>query len=92
MRDRGEFLGCTSYPKCKATVDKRALAAAKRVEGLTTKPCPKCQKPMLPRQTGKAPFWACSGYPECKGTAPIRPIRAEKPARASASGSGKAVA
>ena len=37
--------------------------------GLTDKQCPKCQKPLQIKMSGKTgEFLACSGYPECKFT------------------------
>jgi len=57
MRDRGTFLGCTKYPECRATLDKKAVKAGRR--------CPKCKRLMQRRQGTKGAFWGCSGYPEC---------------------------
>lgn len=32
--------------------------------------CPKCGKPMRPRQSAKGNFWGCPDFPQCKGTRP----------------------
>jgi DNA topoisomerase-1 len=67
---RGAFLGCSAYPKCKATA-----RLPKDIE-LPPPPAPEpfgedcdlCGKPLVIRHGRRGPFAACSGYPACKNT------------------------
>ena len=70
FRGRRAFLGCSTYPACKAT---KPLP-----EGITVEPppkrepidagvgCPKCGRPMLIRHGPRGEFLACSGFPKCR--------------------------
>ncbi len=67
----GEFLACSSYPKCSFTSNfKRnehgeiALVQQEKPIMLDEK-CPKCTKPLRQIRGKFGPFTACSGYPEC---------------------------
>ncbi|MFH1541525.1 MAG: type I DNA topoisomerase [bacterium] len=58
----GDFMACSSYPKCKYTKDietEESKAAAKEV-------CEKCGKPMTLKHSRFGSFMACTGYPECR--------------------------
>lgn len=69
LKDKGAFLGCSSYPGCSFTVDAKALAGAKK----SNIQCPKCGRLMVPRKGPKGPFLACLGYPNCRHTAEVAP-------------------
>ena len=65
----GEFISCSTYPKCKYT---RSLEEKAKPEptGLI---CEKCGAPMVVKSGRRGKFYACSNYPECKNTKPIEP-------------------
>jgi DNA topoisomerase-1 len=73
MADKGSFFGCTAYPTCKGTLDKKALAKAEK----SGRACPQCQKPLLERKSSRGPFLGCSGYPACKHAEPL-PSKAKR--------------
>jgi len=70
---RGEFLGCSGYPKCKSTsnferaetggIKLKEKAPASQPTGLV---CEKCAKPLVIKSRGQREFLACSGYPACR--------------------------
>ncbi|MGC9319575.1 MAG: topoisomerase DNA-binding C4 zinc finger domain-containing protein, partial [Armatimonadota bacterium] len=68
---RGRFLGCSNYPRCKAT---KPLGAA--IEAGWTPPeaeildekCPQCGKPLAIREGRRGKFIGCTGYPACRYT------------------------
>lgn len=65
----GDFLACSSYPKCKKT-----LPIVKST-GVT---CPVCKKEDLVEKRGKQRgrlFWGCNGYPECDYISRFKPLR-----------------
>ena len=69
----GEFLGCSTYPKCKFTSNfERAESGEISIkEGPsqaqeTGIKCEKCGKPMVIKRGRRGEFLACSGYPECR--------------------------
>ena len=65
------FLGCTKYPKCRAT---RPMPPGVYVE--KPKPqeagvrCDKCGRPMVIRSSRRGPFMSCSGFPRCRNAMP----------------------
>jgi len=71
----GEFLGCSSYPKCKFTsnfiktetgeiqLKEKVFSKTPSETGIS---CEKCGKPMVIKTKGKRKFLACSGYPNCR--------------------------
>jgi DNA topoisomerase-1 len=69
------FLGCTAYPKCKAT---RSLPPGVYVE--KPKPqdagvrCDKCGRPMVIRKSRRGPFLSCSGFPRCRNAMPMEKL------------------
>jgi DNA topoisomerase-1 len=68
---RGEFLACSTYPKCKTamnfTRDEQNKIVPKQAEE-TGVVCDKCGKPMIVKHGKHGDFLACSGYPDCKNT------------------------
>ncbi len=70
---RGEFLGCSGYPKCKSTsnferaetggIKLKEKAPASQPTGLV---CEKCAKPLVIKSRAQREFLACSGYPACR--------------------------
>lgn len=60
---KGQFLGCSRYPDCKAT---QPLSGERQKAEVTDFLCPKCEKPLLKRENKRGPYLACSGYPSCK--------------------------
>ena len=71
----GEFLACSSYPKCKYTSDfiRDEHGKIKILEKETQNVgiCEKCGRPMVIKRGRFGEFLACSGYPECKNTKPL---------------------
>jgi DNA topoisomerase-1 len=64
----GEFLACSTYPKCKFTKNTPAEEAkAKAIQEI----CEKCGKPMVLKRGRFGEFLACSGYPDCRNIKPI---------------------
>ncbi len=64
----GEFIACSSYPKCKYT---RPLEEEK-VKKADVK-CDKCGADMIIKKGKNGEFLACSNYPKCKNTKPLNP-------------------
>lgn len=66
------FMGCTAYPKCKAT---QPIPPGIYVE--KPKPqdagvgCDKCGRPMVIRKGSRGPFLSCSGFPRCRNAMPV---------------------
>jgi DNA topoisomerase-1 len=60
---KGDFLGCSRYPECKAT---QPLSGERKKAELTEFSCGKCGKPLLKRENKRGEYLACSGYPDCK--------------------------
>ena len=76
---RGEFLGCSAYPKCRFTSNfTRAetgeirLAEKTEVAASTSILCEKCGKPMVIKRGRKGEFLGCSAYPDCRNTKNFR--------------------
>ncbi len=69
------FLGCSGYPKCKAT---RPIPAGLYVE--KPKPedagvgCDKCGRPIVIRKSRRGPFLSCSGFPRCRNAMPMEKL------------------
>lgn len=72
---KGQFWGCTGYPKCKVAMDdaggepniRRWLEHQKKLAEMPT--CPVCSKNKLHQRTGgKGLFWGCGGFPQCRAT------------------------
>jgi DNA topoisomerase-1 len=60
---KGQFLGCSKYPDCKAT---QPLSGERKKAEATDFSCAKCGKPLLKRENKRGEYLACSGYPTCK--------------------------
>ena len=72
----GEFLACSSYPKCKNTKNFRrrddgSIEIVENEEKETGFRCRECGAKMLIKKGRYGEFLACSSYPECKFTMPI---------------------
>jgi DNA topoisomerase-1 len=67
----GEFLACTGYPACRATLDFRREGGAIVPEPApgsdAGQPCPRCGAPLLSRRGRFGRFLGCSRYPACDG-------------------------
>ena len=72
---RGEFLGCSGYPKCRFTANFKKtnsgeLQIVEKPEGAASQEtglvCEKCGKPLVIKRGRRGEFLACSGYPACK--------------------------
>ncbi len=79
---RGEFLGCSGYPKCKNTKNFQR-SEDEKIEIVEEKAsdkqvCDKCGKPMVIKRGRYGPFLACSGYPECKNIVPLKGKKGSK--------------
>lgn len=70
---KGEYLACSDYPRCKNTKnfhrDEAGRIVIEREEELGT--CELCGKPMVVREGRFGKFLACTGYPKCKNTKPF---------------------
>ena len=64
----GDFMACSTYPKCKFT--KNLPEAEKRIIGMQ-ETCEKCGKPMTLKRGRFGEFLACTGYPQCKNIKPV---------------------
>jgi len=70
---KGNFLGCSRYPKCNYTQDLESLAKRyedKKIRTIDSLPrlCQQCGKPLTIRQGPYGGFLGCMGYPKCKFT------------------------
>ena len=69
------FMGCSAYPKCKAT---QPLPPGVYVE--KPKPedagarCDKCGRPIVIRKGRRGPFLSCSGFPRCRNALPMEKL------------------
>ncbi|MFQ5862312.1 MAG: type I DNA topoisomerase [Candidatus Brocadiales bacterium] len=63
----GKFLGCSTFPKCKFTMDVSGNDQPKPAEP-TGELCEKCGNPMVVKVGRMGKFIACSAYPKCKNT------------------------
>ena len=61
----GEFIACSSYPKCKYT---RATENDVKIE----EKCDKCGSEMVLKRGKNGEFLACKNYPDCKSTKPLK--------------------
>ena len=66
------FLGCSSYPKCKATKPiPPGLYIEKPKPAEAGVRCDKCGRSMVIRQGRRGPFLSCSGFPRCRNAMPM---------------------
>ncbi len=66
------FLGCTKYPKCKATkpVPEGIYVQKPPPEDAGVR-CDKCGRPVVIRTSRRGPFLSCSGFPKCRNAKPM---------------------
>ncbi|MBM3494713.1 MAG: DNA topoisomerase I, partial [Armatimonadetes bacterium] len=67
--DRGPFLGCSGYPRCKTVLnpDGTEPERPQKPEQVgSDQVCPKCGKPMIERTGKYGKFLGCSGFPKCR--------------------------
>ena len=64
-KDGSQFLGCSSFPKCRYS---RSLQAAPTRIETAVEHCPKCGNPLMTRNGRKGAFIGCSGFPTCQFT------------------------
>jgi DNA topoisomerase I len=67
---RGNFLGCTGYPKCRNTLpvdDQGQPVTPVKVEVK----CEKCGGPMGVKRGKRGAFLGCLNYPKCRSTQPV---------------------
>ena len=68
----GEFIGCSTFPKCKFTSNFTRSTEGKIEFAAPAEPveselkCPKCKRNLISRMGKFGPFLSCSGYPDCK--------------------------
>jgi DNA topoisomerase-1 len=65
---RGEFLGCSNYPKCRNTREFNRDEDGQIVVNLpkySGDNCPRCTKPMIIKSGRYGDYIACSDYPSC---------------------------
>jgi len=70
---KGNFIGCSHYPKCKYTKDLENLSERyddKKILTVDSLPrfCDQCGKPLAIRKGQYGGFLGCTGYPNCKFT------------------------
>jgi DNA topoisomerase-1 len=70
----GQFLACSTYPKCRNTKDFSRDGEGKIVietQKETEHRCDRCGRPMVVRNGRFGKFLACSDYPRCQATKPL---------------------
>ena len=70
----GQFLACSSYPKCKNTKDFSRDGEGRIViqtHEETEHRCDQCGHPMVVKNGKFGKFLACSDYPRCQATKPL---------------------
>ncbi|MBN2560795.1 MAG: topoisomerase DNA-binding C4 zinc finger domain-containing protein [Phycisphaerae bacterium] len=66
------FLGCSKYPKCKATCPlPEGVYVEKPKPKMAGARCDKCGRPMVIRASRRGPFLSCSGFPKCRNAMPM---------------------
>ncbi len=74
---RGDFLGCSAYPKCRniknfKVDDQGKIEIVEGDEQQKVGPCPDCDGTLLvKRSRSGSRFIACDNYPDCKHTEPF---------------------
>lgn len=66
------FLGCSNYPKCKATeqLPEGVYVEKPKPEEAGAR-CDKCGRNMVIRKSRRGPFLSCSGFPKCRNAMPM---------------------
>jgi DNA topoisomerase I len=62
-KDRGQFLGCSAFPRCRYSRGVDAAMSESKPEK-----CPQCGKPLVTRSSKKGAFVGCSDFPACRFT------------------------
>jgi DNA topoisomerase-1 len=66
------FLGCSNYPKCKATAQlPDGVYVEKPKPEAAGVRCDKCGRAMVIRKSRRGPFLSCSGFPKCRNAMPV---------------------
>lgn len=80
---RGQFLGCSAYPKCKnaqpmpdGASPAPSAEIPKPAPVITEEKCEKCGAPMARRKGKFGEFLGCTGYPKCKNIKKLAPANA----------------
>ncbi len=83
---KGEFLGCSGYPKCRFTRDlawgpdgKPVLAEPGDQAGGAPCPQPGCDGHLVKRRSRRGVFFGCSRYPKCSFTLNQPPVETPCP-------------
>ncbi len=73
---RGDFWGCTGYPKCKHTesIEAESSPGESAEEEIPERKCPNCGKTLVLKKGRRGPFLACPGYPDCKYTESLKGV------------------
>ncbi len=66
------FLGCTGYPKCKATeqLPEGVYVEKPKPEEAGAR-CDRCGRNMVIRKSRRGPFLSCVGFPRCRNAMPM---------------------
>lgn len=66
------FLGCTSYPNCKAIkpIPPGLFIEKPKPEAAGVR-CDKCGRDVVIRKSRRGPFLSCSGFPKCRNAMPM---------------------
>jgi DNA topoisomerase-1 len=68
----GEFIACSSFPKCRYSENADGVPNKKREKVFSDEVCILCGKQMEIKDGKNGKFLACSGYPKCKYSRPIK--------------------
>ncbi|MBE0492293.1 MAG: type I DNA topoisomerase [Sulfurospirillum sp.] len=68
----GEFISCSTFPKCKYTKNLTADKPKKELVKLEVK-CPLCGGDIVERYSKRGKFYGCASYPKCKFVANFEP-------------------
>ncbi len=70
----GEFISCSTFPKCKYSENiKKEGEEGKDEPETTDEVCDKCGSDMVIKNSRRGKFLACSSYPKCKNAKPLTP-------------------
>ena len=66
----GQFVSCSTYPKCKY-IEEDPVTAAQNKTGVT---CPECADGEISKREGRfGEFYSCTNYPDCKNAIKAKP-------------------
>ncbi|HIC10156.1 MAG TPA: DNA topoisomerase I, partial [Campylobacterales bacterium] len=69
----GEFIGCSSYPKCRYMENIDGTPIKRKEVKLSDEKCPICGSPLAIKEGKNGEFLACSSFPKCRYTRPKNP-------------------